>query len=388
MQYNFDEIIDRSGTDAIKYVQGTLINPYLPEEHIPLWIADMDFACAPPILDAMRRRLDRRILGYSTIKGDAEYNRAVTGWMQRRFDWAVNPDWITFSAGVVPSFYAATQIFTVPGDAILLMTPAYNPFMSAIEAYGRKALFSRLIDNNGYYTVDWEDFAKKAADPACKLFFFCSPQNPTGRVWTEAELRRIGDICFANNVFVIDDEIHADLLRTGVRHSPLARLFPNEKRIVTCTSPSKTFNIAGNRHANLIIPDADVREKFARNEYSSHPGALSIAAAEAAYNECEDWLEHLRVYLDGTFEMVARIFADELPKARFCIPEGTYLAWVDLTALGLPEDALNRRVSEAGVFVQFGKDFVDNGDCHARINLAAPRSVVKEGVQRMCRALQ
>ncbi len=388
MLYNFDEIIDRSGTDAIKYEKGTAINPYLPKEHIPLWVADMDFACAAPILDAMRRRLDRRILGYSTFDYDTEYKTSVVNWMQRRFDWQIAPDWITFSAGVVPSFYAAMQIFTKPGDAVLLMTPAYDPFDEAVGAYGRTALYSRLVENDGYYTVDWNDFAAKAAQKNCKLFFFCSPQNPTGRVWTEEELTRIGKICFDNDVFVIDDEIHADLVRVGVRHSPLARLFPAEHRIVTCTSPSKTFNIAGNRHANLIIPDDGIRAQFAGNAYMSHPGALSIDAAKAAYNECEDWLEQLKAYLDETFRMVDATFKTMLPKAKFRVPEGTYLAWVNLSALGLPEAELNRRVSEAGVFVQFGKDFVNNGDCHARINLAAPRSVVLRGVQRMCEALQ
>ena len=387
MTYDFDEIVDRSGTNACKYEDGPSLNPYLTKDAIPLWVADMDFACAEPILAAMRRRLDRRILGYSTIVEPAYYE-AVTGWMDRRFGWKVDPDTISFSSGVVASLFAAVQILTRPEDEVLLMTPAYAPFNRAANTLGRPLLYSRLIPDKGYYTVDWEDFAEKAARKSCKLFFLCSPQNPTGRVWTEDELKRIGQICFDNDVFVVDDEIHADLTRVGVTHTPLAKLFPEEKRIVTCTSPSKTFNIAGNRHSNLMIPDPTIREQFAHNAYCGHPGALAIDANIAAYNECEDWLEQLRTYLDGSFALVDQMLKARLPKAVFRIPEGTYLAWVNLSALGLPEDELNKRVSKGGVFVQFGKDFVDNGNCCARINLACPRSVLKEGIKRLCNSLE
>lgn len=386
MQYNFDEFIDRAGTNATKYAAARRVNPHLPEEFIPMWIADMEFACASPILEAMRARLDRRILGYSSVETPAYFD-AVTGWMRRRFGWEIEPEWITFSCGVVASFYAAVQILTKPNDRVLLMTPAYHPFDDAIVALGRAPLYSPLIERDGYYTVDWDDFAAKAADPRCTLFFLCSPHNPTGRVWTTEELTRIGEICFANNVFVVDDEIHADLLRAGVRHTPLAKLFPAESRIVTCTSPSKTFNIAGNRHANLIIPDESVRATFADNAYCGHLGAFGIDATIAAYNECEDWLMQLNAYLDESFAVMDAFFKRRLPKARFRIPEGTYLGWVDLSELGLSEDALDRLVSGAGVFVQFGKDFVSNADCHARINIACPRKTLLAALERICDAL-
>ena len=387
MQYNFDEIISRAGTNAEKYEGAHLYNPYLSTDFIPLWVADMDFACAPPILDAMRRRLDRRILGYSTVV-DAGYFDAVTGWMQRRFHWQIERDWIVFSAGIVAALYAAVDTTTSPGDEVLMMTPTYAPFCRAAKQLGRIPVFSRLLENGGFYTVDWEDFAAKAARPDCRLFFLCSPHNPTGRVWTREELLRIGTICFENQVLIVADEIHADLLRAGVGHTPLAGLFAEQPRIITCTSPSKTFNIAGNRHANIIIADEALRRSFSASAYCGHVGALAIEATKAAYNECEEWLEQLRVYLDGNFAFLAEALAGGLPKAVFRTSEGTYLSWVNLSALNAAEDALNHAVSGAGVYVQFGKDFVDNGDCHARINLACPRSVLAKGLERMCGALR
>ncbi|MEG1525032.1 MAG: PatB family C-S lyase [Clostridia bacterium] len=387
MRYNFDERIDRKQTNSSKYEDGVSINPYLPKEYLPLWIADMDFACAAPILEAMHRRLDRRILGYSSMV-DPEYYASVVHWMLRRFGWIIQPEEITFSSGVVTALYAAVQILTKPEDAVLFMTPAYAPFDHAAKELGRKPLYNRLLENDGQYTLDFFDFEQKASQKNCKLCFLCSPQNPSGRVWTADELRRIGEICFANDVFVISDEIHADLTRIGVQHIPFGKVFPMEKRIITCTSPSKTFNIAGNRHANLIIPDAAIRDQFRHNAYCGHPGALAIDAAKAAYNDCEDWLGQLRVYLDENFLLLDTMLKNLLPAAVFHIPEGSYLAWVDLRALGLSEAELNQRVSSAGVFVQFGKDFVDNGDCHMRINLACPRSVLAEGICRICKVLR
>lgn len=387
MKYDFDEIIDRSETHSMKYDAGNRINPYLPNDYIPLWVADMDFACAPQILDAMRNRLDRRVLGYSMLGDDSK--SAVVGWMDRRFGWTVSPEQIVFSSGVVSALFAAIEFLTRFDDAVLLMTPAYHPFDDAIKRYKRTPLYNRMIQTqDGRYEIDFEDFERQAKRRDCTMFFLCNPQNPTGRVFTREELTRIGDICFANDVFIVSDEIHADLTRKGQTHIPIAALYPNEKRIITCTSPSKTFNIAGNNHSHLIIPDESICKEWSRGHYCGLPAAVGIDAAIDAYNEAEDWLDELRVYLDGNFKMMRALLADRLPKAIFQIPEGTYLGWVDLCALGLTEEALNEVVSRAGVFVQFGKDFVDNGDCHMRVNAACPRSVLKEGLERICNALK
>jgi len=385
MKYDFDQIIDRSNTHSIKYEAGHAVNPYLPEHYIPLWVADMDFACAPQILGAMHRRLDKQILGYSLLGDDNR--RSVSRWMSRRFGWDVPTEQIIFSSGVVPALFAAVEHLTAPGDAVLLMTPAYHPFNDAIHRYKRTPLYSRMIETGARYEIDFADLEEKAKRNECKLFFLCNPQNPTGRVFTEDELRRIGEICFKNGLFVVSDEIHADLTRTGRRHIPFAKLFPDENRIITCTSPSKTFNIAGNNHSHLIIPDERIRREWVSGSYCGMPTALGVDAALAAYDEAGDWLEELRVYLDGNFAMMAGLLAEKLPKAVFHVPEGTYLGWVNLAPLGLPEQKLKEFVSRAGVFVQFGEDFVDNGDCHMRVNAACPRSVLKEALERICGAL-
>lgn len=386
--YNFDEIIDRTGTNCIKFEAFRNSRPALPEGSIPMWIADMDFACPQPILDAMHRRLDRRILGYSALI-DPAYGRAVTGWMQRRFGWAANADEIVSSSGIVTAIQQSVAHLTRPGDGVLLFTPTYMPFYSAIVDQGRTPVFCRLQrDADGRYGIDFDAFGRLAEQPGNTLLFLCSPHNPTGRVWTEAELRRIGEICFQNGIFVVSDEIHADLTRVGVRHIPFPALFPGEKRLITCTAPSKAFNIAGNQLANLFIPDETIRVDWRRRSYCGHPSPLSIDAVIAAYNECEDWLDALRAYLDENFRLAADTLAARLPATRYTVPEGTYLMWLDASFTGLDEAALRARVEAAGLCVEYASDFADNADGCMRINIACPRSVLEEALNRLLRALR
>ena len=386
MKYDFNETVDRTGTASIKLEAGEKVNPYLPKEHIPLWVADMDFACAPEILQAMHERLDRRILGYTNLSGDCE--ASACRWMERRFGWKPEQEQIVFSAGIVSALFAAVSRLTKPGDEVCFLTPAYHPFDDAVKKQGRVPVYSRMIRKDGEWTIDFADLSAKLSRPNCALFFHCNPHNPTGRVFTETELTRLGKLCFANDVMVVSDEIHEDLTRTGITHIPLAKLFPLEKRIITCTSPSKTFNLAGNNHAHLFIPDEALRRDWTKNYYNGHPSALSNQATIAAYDRSEDWLEELRAYLDGNFAMMKQLLDEHLPKAIFTIPQGTYLAWVDLSGYGLSEQELKRRISQAGVFVQFGEDFVDNADCFMRVNLASPRAILREGLERICNALK
>ncbi len=385
LKYDFDEWIDRAGTNSLKYEAGASINPDLPQEYIPLWVADMDFAVAPPILAAMRRRLDRRILGYSMLGDDCK--KSVSGWMQRRYGWSVSPESIVFSAGVVAALYACVEQVTKPGDAVCFLTPAYRPFDAAVRRQNRTPLYSRMLEQNGYWTIDFDDLERQLSRKDCTMFLHCNPHNPTGRVFTRNELLQIYELCRKHNVFLVSDEIHADLTRVGQAHIPIGLLFPGEKNIVTCTSPSKTFNIAGNNHAHIIITDEQIRARISHSAYCGHPGALSIDASIAAYDESEDWLEELRSYLDGNFAMMHALLSDKLPKAAFSVPEGTYLGFVDLRPYCEDEQTLKQRVSRAGVFVQFGEDFVDNGACHMRVNAACPRNVLKEGLNRVCAAL-
>ena len=308
--------------------------------------------------------------------------------MERRFDWKTEPEQVVFSAGIVTALFAAVARLTKPGDEVCFLTPAYHPFDDAVIKQGRVPVYSRMICQDGAWTIDFADLSAKLSRPNCAMFFHCNPHNPTGRVFTETELKRLGKLCFANDVFVVSDEIHADLTRQGITHLPLAKLFPEERRIITCTSPSKSFNIAGNCHAHLFIPDNALRRDWTKNYYNGHPNALSNEASVAAYDRCEDWLEELRGYLDESFAMMQQLLTERLPKAKFSIAQGTYLAWVDLSGYGLSEQELKRKISQAGVFVQFGEDFVDNGACFMRVNLASPRSVVREGLERICRALE
>ena len=386
MKYNFDEMIDRAGTDSIKLEAGEKINPYLPKDHMPLWVADMDFACAPEILSAMHRRLDRQILGYTNLSDACK--TSTCSWMERRFGWKTDAEEIVFSAGIVAALFAVVARLTQPGDEVCFLTPAYRPFDDAVKKQGRVPLYSRMICQGGNWTIDFDDLSEKLRRSSCKLFFHCDPHNPTGRVFTEAELTRLGQLCFSNDVFVVSDEIHADLVRKGLAHIPLAKLFPEEKRIITCTSPSKSFNLAGNNHAHLFIPDDTLRRDWTKNYYNGHPTALSGEATIAAYDRCEDWLEELRDYLDESFAMMKQVLGEYLPKAIVTIPQGTYLAWVDLSGYGFSEQELKKRISQAGVFVQFGEDFVDNANYYMRLNLASPRSMVREGLDRICRALE
>lgn len=386
MKFNFDEIVDRSGTGSIKLEAGEKINPFLPKDHLPLWVADMDFACAPEIIRAMETRLSRRIIGYTNLT--EECKQSACRWVSQRYDWHPDAEQIVFSAGIVNALFAAVARLTKPGDEICFLTPAYRPFDEAVKKQGRKPVYSRMVHEHGHWKIDFSDLSDKLSRPDVTMFFHCNPHNPTGRVFTETELKRLGKLCFSNDVFVVSDEIHEDLTRKGQVHIPLQKLFPQEKRIITCTSPSKTFNLAGNNHAHLFIPDDALRRDWTKNYYNGHPNAFSNEATIAAYDSSEDWLEELRIYLDESFAMMKQLLHERLPKAKFAIAEGTYLAWVDLSGYGLSEQELKKRISQAGAFVQFGEDFVDNADCCMRVNLASPRDIVREGLERICSAIE
>ncbi|HWP80198.1 MAG TPA: PatB family C-S lyase [Candidatus Acidoferrum sp.] len=384
--WNFDEVVERENTNSVKYDAAPIINPELPDKYIPMWIADMDFACPQPILDAMKRRLDKRILGYS-MPLDPEYYAAVIGWMKRRNGWDVDFSSIVFSSGVIAALNVAVGKLTGEGEGVLLNTPAYHPFDDAIQKYGRTPVYSPLVNIDGHYEFDFADFEKKAKDPKNTLFFLCSPHNPTGRVWTESELRRIAGICFENGVFIVSDEIHSDILRSGQRHIPLASLFPGERTLITCTAPSKTFNLAGNQLSNIIIADPEIAAEWRGNHYCGLPNPLSIDACIAAYNECEDWLEALLVYLDDNFKFMSAYLEEHLPAARFRISQGTYLAWVDLSGCGKTVE-MKKELSAAGLFIEYGDEFVSNAEGFVRMNIACPRATLAQALEILCNVMK
>lgn len=387
--YNFDEIIDRSNTNSFKYDLVPFRNPDLPDDFISMWVADQDFAVAPPIIDSMKNYLDKsRILGYSIIT-DPDYFTTVSNWMKRRHDWEAISSNFVFTSGVVNALRLSVDLLTKEGDGIIINTPAYKNFKVVVEQKNRKIVINKLKENEeGFYTFDYEDFEKKCSNPNNKVFILCNPHNPVGRVWKEDELIKIANICFKHNIFIVSDEIHCDLLRTGLKHIPLAKLYPNEKRLIVCTAPSKTFNLAANQLSNIYIPDHNLRKKWKIQLFAKFPNPLSIEACKAAYLYCESWLDQLKVYLDENFKLLNDRLKIELPNASFLISEGTYLAWISFKNLGFSDDELKYRITRAGVFVEYASEFVQDGEYHIRINLACPRSILDEAITRIIKALK
>ncbi len=387
MPYDFDEIIDRRGTNSVKFDAARHANPLLPEDFLPLWVADMDFACPPAVLEAMKARLERRILGYVALMDD-DYFAVLDGFMRRRHGFGVSKEQVVITQGVVSAMHSAVRRLTGEGDKILIHTPGYHPFEDAALLAGREPRFSPLRFENGRWELDWADFEAAVADPKLRLFFLCSPHNPTGRVWTAEELRRMLRLCRENGVFVFCDEIHHDLLRRGVKHVSLPALAPDETGYICATAPSKSFNLAGNAMSNILFSDPAMAEQWRRAPQREPLNALSIAATMAAYRDCDDWLDALCDYLDGNFAFLDEWLRENMPRVRFRIPEATYLAWLDLRAYGLSDRALNEKVSAAGLFIQFGDSFIRDGEGFARINLACPRALLAEALRRLKAALE
>lgn len=395
MKYDFDEIVDRKNTNAtnidgfrqyIFHDDGTMQFPWKDDEFIRMWVADMEFATPSFIIDAIKERLDRRIFGYTQLF-DPEYYVAFAAWTDRRYGWHCEKRHLVTSNGVVPAIYELVGYICKPDEKVLFLTPSYPYFMYAAKFHGRGYLCSDLVNNDGYYSIDFTDFEAKAADPKTTLCILCNPHNPTGRVWKEEELRRVGEICLKHDLMIISDEIHCDLLRNGQNHTPLAKLFPGTDRIITCMAASKTFNMAGFMLSNIIIPNDKIRDVWMDRHYN-WDNPLSLAAVKAAYTHGTEWLSQLKDYLDENFRFTAEFFAAHLPKAVFRISEATYLAWANIGAYLPPNvDIPIFFAYRAGVLLEGGNMFVQNSDGFIRLNLACPRSVLKEGLQRIAKAL-
>lgn len=384
-KYNFDEIIERKDTNSMKYEAGANVEG-LAADHIPLWIADMDFACPDAVLDAMKRRIDKRIIGYS-MPYSQEFFDSVCAWHKRRNKWDMTRDNIVFSSGIVAALNVAVTQFTQPGEGVIFCTPAYAPFYYAAVNNQRKPVFSKLINNDEYYTFNYDEIEELASKKENTLFMLCNPHNPTGRVWTEEEIRKVVDICLKHDVFVVSDEIHGDLVRSGTRYIPTLSLYPDCKKIIACTAPSKTFNIAGNQLSNIVIPDVEIAKKWFSAHLCGMPNPIAIDACVAAYNECEDWLEELKLYLDENFAYLKKFLDEKLPNAKFCLPEGTYLAWVDLGAYGSDEE-LKKKIGAAGVYIEYSnEDFIHNSEGHVRINIGCPKLILEEAMERIANAI-
>jgi len=398
--YNFDEMIDRKNTNALNtdgfrgyifHAGPEKVFPYKDEEFIRMWVADMEFACAPEILDALRQRIDRRIFGYTGVF-DSSYYESFRKWCIDHYDWDFPQEELCFSPGIIPALYQLIETLCTKNEKVLINTPAYGYFLHAAEYSGLNALYSPLKKNeNGEFSLDYEDFEKKCADPSCKLVFWCNPQNPTGRVWKQEELKRIAKIVEKYNLWIVSDEIHCDLLRMNQHHIPMAKIMPDYPKLITCMAPTKTFNMAGLSFSNIIIRDSGLREVFKeRDKLFGMVNTLSLTAAKAAYDYGEPWLRELRTYLDGNFAFVKDFLNEYLPDAVMNISEATYLSWVDLSKC-LPdvEDLPGFFADHAGVLLEGGNSlFVDNAAGYIRLNLAMPRSVIHTGLQRIRDSIQ
>jgi len=379
MKFNFDEPVSRRGSNSYKW-DGTE-----DTEVLPMWVADMDFRTSPAIINALQKRVEHGIFGYTRVP--EEYYKAITDWFSRRHDFSISPEWIIYTSGVVPAISAIIKALTVPGDKVLVQTPVYNCFFSSIRNNRCLAECSPLIREGDTYKMDFDDLERKASAPDVKLMLLCNPHNPVGRVWTKEELRRVGDICLRNGVTVIADEIHCELVYSGHTYTPFASLSDEFlQHSVTCVSPSKAFNIAGLQIANIVAADNNMRLKIDRaindNEVCD-VNPFGVQALIAAYNEGEDWLEQLLDYIWQNYLCMKAFCDDQLPDFLLTRLEGTYLVWMDCHALGRTSVQLEKDLKEnAKLWLNAGTMYGEDGEGFMRWNIACPRKVLMQGLQR------
>lgn len=391
--FDFDKVIDRQGTNALAiegfedYLFGRPCPITERRDLLQLWVADMQFACPPAAVEAMRERLSHPIFGYTANFDDCLFD-VFNRWCSSHFDWQVKRDEMQVSLGVIPALFTLVELTCGPEDKVITLSPSYGYFQKAAHHSGAQLITSPLLKCGNDYSIDFDDFARKVADVRVKLFFFCHPHNPTGRVWTPDECETLHQICKAHDVLILSDEVHCDLLRQGISHRPLASQFPNCDNIVTCMAPSKTFNLAGMMTAQIIIPNPELRSRW-KQRHPLFANPLGLAAAQGAYRDGEEWLNQLRTYIDGNFNALGDFLERTLPNAGFKIPAATYLAWIDLSSYVPSGTNLTRLLLEqAGVIVEGGEMFVENADGMVRINVACPRSILMEALDRIAHAVQ
>ena len=383
--FNFDEPVLRRGSGCVKWDEEPA------DDIIPLWVADMDFKAAPVIREALQRRIEHGVFGYSHVGDD--YYQAVISWFKRRHGWDIQRQWIQYTTGVVPAISVCVKALTRPGDAVILQTPVYNCFFSSVRNNGSETLENRLIcRDDGSFVIDFDDLEQKAANPKARLLVLCNPHNPVGRRWTREELQRVADICRNNGVIVISDEIHNELTYNGQRYTPFGTI--DMDNAVICTSPSKSFNTAGLQIANIICNNAERQSKIDRaindNEVCD-VNPFGVVALMAAYNDSEAWLDQLCQYLWQNYQTLLRFFSDNLPQLKVTPLEATYLVWVNITPLGLSCNELCQQLlQKARVHVNpgtmYGTDdpvMGNAGEGYIRINIASPRSQLMEGLRRI-----
>lgn len=399
MKYNFDEQIDRRNTNALNtdgfrgyifHAGPEKVFPYKDEEFIRMWVADMEFATAPAVCQAMKERIDRRIFGYTNVFG-TDYYEALKKWCEDLYGWSFPQEELTFSSGIIPALYELAEDLLEKDETILITTPAYGFFQHTAEYNHVGLSCSPLKRVDGMFQIDFEDFERRAADPKTKLILWCNPHNPTGRMWTEEELAKVGEIAKKYDLWLISDEIHCDLIRHGKRHIPMGKVLPDYKKLITCMSASKTFNLAGLMFSNIIIRDPKLRETFTQKDKNvGFVNPVSLAAHTAAYQKGREWLEELKLYLDENFAFLDSFLKKYFPEAVYNIPEATYLAWINMrNCLPGVENLPDFFANKAGVLLEGGDGlFVGNANGYIRLNLAMPRAMLECGLNRMKDAME
>lgn len=385
MTFDFDKITDRSNTMAIKYDLAEVRNK--PVDALSLWVADMDWPTAPCITDALKKRCDHGIFGYSWP--DSRYYDALKKWYKNRHNFEIKTEWVVNTPGVVFAISMAIRAFTSEGDSVLIQRPVYYPFSKAIINQKRKLVNSPLILKNGHYEIDFEDFENKIVSEKVKLFILCSPHNPGGRVWKKEELLKLSQICLKHNVLVISDEIHCDITFEGHEHTVFALLSEQAaQNSIICNSPSKTFNLAGLQFSNIVIPNEKLRNSFIKEiECTGYdePPLMGIEAATAAYSDGDEWFGQVRSYIWQNILFAEKYISENCPKIKVCKPEGTYLLWLDFSDFELTDSQIEDKIlNKAKVWLDRGTMFGIEGEKFQRINCATPRKILEAALKAIC----
>ena len=380
---DFDRIIDRRNTKSVKY--DLAAKKGMPEDVLPLWVADMDFRVSSYIQEAIARQVEHGVFGYSDT--GEEYFEAVKGWMKRHHGWDVEADWLVKTPGVVFALSLAVKAFTEPGDSVLIQQPVYYPFKRVVEVNGRRTISNTLVYENNKYIMDFEDFEEKIIREKIKLFILCNPHNPVGRVWTEDELVRIGDICQKHHVIVVSDEIHGDFAFKGKHHVFAGLKKEYGEFTVTCTAPSKTFNLAGLQLSNIFISNPELRRAFRRQldiVGYEEPNIMGMVACEAAYRDGDEWYEAMLEYVAGNIAFTREYVEKNIPGVTMAEHEGTYLVWLDFRQLGMTGEELEEMiVQRARLWLDGGAMFGESGTGFQRVNVACSRKILEEALERM-----
>ena len=378
MSYHFDKLTQRRGTGSMKWD--------VPEGELPMWVADMDFETAPEITEAIKKRAEHGIFGYTAAGPD--WREAIAGWWERRHGFRMERDWLVFTTGVVCAVSSAVRKLTTVGENVLVQTPVYNIFFNSIRNNGRNVLENRLLYERGIYGIDWADLEKKLSDPQTTLMILCNPHNPTGMIWTREELGRIGELCVASHVRVISDEIHCDLTDPGYDYIPFASVSKEcAQNSVTCLAPTKTFNLAGLQTAAVMVPNDELRHKIERGlntDEVAEPNVFAVEGSIAAFAKGDGWLDSLREYVAENKEAVRNFLDTELPEVSLVSSHATYLLWLDCRKIAGDTSELCRYLrSETGLYLSAGSIYGGNGGAFLRMNIACPRTRLLDGLERL-----